>query len=52
MKIAIIKIKTKDFVLVPNPIDAVSSKSEIKAQTREPPFSKPVIWASPIGKAT
>ena len=40
-----------DCCLEPKPIITVSKQSEMKAQIRELPFSKPVTCASPIGKA-
>lgn len=49
-KTIIIVMKTIDLVLEPKPITIVKKLSEIKAQMRAPPLSKPVTWASPMGK--
>lgn len=41
----------KDWPWDPNPMMRVRRESEMKAQIKEPPFIRPVIWAYPIGKA-
>lgn len=44
-------MKTIDWFLEPKPTIAVNKASDMNAQIREPPLSRPVTWASPIGKA-